>query len=85
TASMAFDAGEELFSPKDGDVCFDDKNLLGKYVLGSDQKLAIPTVGYSYYKKTRFDYYISKILEAEEVRLKDFFIKEMQETSVEGG
>jgi tRNA pseudouridine13 synthase len=47
--------------------------------------LALPFVGYSYYKKTRFDYQISKILEQEEITPKDFFIKEMQEVSSEGG
>ncbi|EPA06384.1 tRNA pseudouridine(13) synthase TruD, partial [Candidatus Nitrosarchaeum limnium] len=47
--------------------------------------LALPFVGYSYYKKTRFDFQISKILQAEEITPKDFFIKEMQEISSEGG
>ena len=42
-------------------------------------------VGYGYYKKTRFDKYISKILKAEDVQPKDFFLKEMQELSNEGG
>ena len=42
-------------------------------------------MGYSYYKKTRFDFQISKILEQEEISPKDFFIKEMQEVSSEGG
>ena len=48
---------------------------------GLDQRLALPFVGYSYYKKTRFDYQISKILKQEEITPKDFFIKEMQEVS----
>ena len=52
---------------------------------GLDQHLALPFVGYSYYKKTRFDHQISKILEQEEITPKDFFIKEMQEVSSEGG
>ena len=47
--------------------------------------MTVPFVGYSYYKKTRFDYYISKILNAEEITPKDFFIKEIQEVSNEGG
>jgi len=50
-----------------------------------DQNLALPFVGYSYYKKTRFDFQISKILQQEEISPKDFFIKEMQEASSEGG
>ena len=76
---------EDLFDSQEGDVCFDHKDALGKFLKGADQRLAIPLVGYSYYKKTRFDYYISKILEEEEISPKDFYIKEMQELSNEGG
>ena len=83
--SSAFSDGENLFEAKSGDVCYDSKGIIGKYVDGSDQKLALPFVGYTYYKKTRFDYQISKILEQEEITPKDFFIKEMQEVSNEGG
>ena len=85
TLSMAFLDEEPLFEAQSGDVCFDSKDALGKYLKGSDQRLAIPIVGYSYYKKTRFDYQISKILETEEISPKDFFIKDMQEVSSEGG
>ena len=81
----AFLDGEDLFEAQSGDVCFDHNGIIGKYVKGMDQNLALPFVGYSYYKKTRFDFQISKILEQEEVSPKDFFIKEMQEASSEGG
>ncbi len=83
--SSAFSDGENLFEAKSGDVCFDYKGIIGKFVKGLDQNLALPFIGYSYYKKTRFDYQISKILEQEEISPKDFFIKEMQEVSSEGG
>ncbi len=83
--SSAFSDGENLFEAQSGDVCFDFHSVIGKYVKGLDQRLALPFVGYSYYKKTRFDYQISKILEQEEITPKDFFIKEMQEVSSEGG
>ena len=83
--SMAFSDGENMFEAQPNDVCFDLKGVIGKYIKGLDQRLALPFVGYSYYKKTRFDYQISKILEQEEVSPKDFFIKEMQEVSNEGG
>jgi len=83
--SLSFSDGEDLFHAKTGDVCFDFKGIIGKFVTGLDQKLALPFVGYSYYKKTRFDHYISKILYHEEISPKDFFIKEMQEVSNEGG
>lgn len=83
--SSAFLDGENLFEAQSGDVCFDLHGIIGKYVHGLDQNLALPFVGYSYYKKTRFDFQISKILQQEEITPKDFFIKEMQEVSSEGG
>ena len=83
--SSAFSDGEDLFEAQSTDVCFDFHGIIGKYVKGLDQNLALPFVGYSYYKKTRFDYQISKILKQEEITPKDFFIKEMQEVSSEGG
>jgi len=85
TVSSAFENGEDLFNPQEGDVCFDKSGILGKYIKGLEQKLSIPLVGYSYYKKTRFDYYTSKILEHEEINPKDFYLKEIQELSNEGG
>ena len=85
TLSSASSDGENLFEPQEGDVCFDFNGILGKYTKGVNQRLAMPFVGYSYYKKTRFDNQISKILEFEEISPKDFFIKEMQEVSNEGG
>jgi len=85
TLSMAFDYGEELFSAKEGDVCFDRNYILGKFQNDPSQMLSIPLVGHSYFKKTRFDFYIQKILNEEEVSLNDFFIKDFQEISIEGG
>jgi len=85
TLSAAFTDGENLFNSQEGDVCYDLHGILGKHIKGLDQHLALPFIGYSYYKKTRFDFQISKILEIEEIAPKDFFIKEMQEISSEGG
>ncbi len=85
TLSSASSDGENLFEPQEGDVCFDFNGILGKYIKDVNQRLAIPFVGSSYYKKTRFDNQISKILEFEKISPKDFFIKEMQEVSNEGG
>ena len=85
TLSSASSVGENLFEPQEGDVCFDLNGILGKYIKDVNQRLALPFVGYSYYKKTRFDNQISKILEFEKISPKDFFIKEMQEVSNEGG
>lgn len=85
TLSSAFRDGEELFLPQQGDVCYDKSGVLGKFSNLSTQRLSIPFIGYSYYKKTRFNYQISKILEHEEISPKDFFLKDMQEISNEGG
>lgn len=85
TLSMAFIDGEDLFLPQQGDVCYDKNGIIGKFSNETGQRLSIPFVGYSYYKKTRFHYQISKILESEEISPKDFFLKEMQEISSEGG
>ncbi|MDC3292133.1 tRNA pseudouridine(13) synthase TruD [Nitrosopumilus sp.] len=83
--SSAFLDGENLFQAKSGDVCYDSKSIIGKFKDGIEQYLSLPFVGYSYYKKTRFDHQISEILIQEEITPKDFFIKEMQEVSSEGG
>ena len=85
TISKAWESGEDLFTPKDGDVCFDKNGILGKFASDPNQKVTVPLVGYSYFKKTRFDNYVSKILKDEEISPKNFYIKEMQEISSEGG
>jgi tRNA pseudouridine13 synthase len=85
TLSMAFTDGEDLFSPQNEDVCYDKNGIVGKFSNDLGQTLSIPLVGYSYYKKTRFHYQISKILESEEILPRDFFLKDMQELSNEGG
>tara|TARA_Y100000815_G_C12939151_1_gene348517 strand:+ start:62 stop:448 length:387 start_codon:yes stop_codon:yes gene_type:complete len=82
---MSFDAGEELFVPQSDDVCYNKNGELGKFENDPLQRLSIPFVGYSYYKKTRFHYYIEKILRDEGITHKDFFSKELQEISNEGG
>ena len=85
TLCAAFNDGEDLFCPQEGDVCYDKNGLLGKFSNDLSQRLSVPFIGYSYYKKTRFHYQISKILENEEISPKDFFLKDMQEISNEGG
>ncbi len=85
TMSIAFEFGQELVKPEQGDVCFDKNDNLGRFENDPDQRLAIPLVGYSYSKKNRFDNEISKVLDFEQVKSKDFFVKEMQEASEEGG
>lgn len=85
TVSIAYEFGEDLMHPQQGDVCFDKDDNLGRYQNDPDQRLAVPLVGYSYSKKNRFDSFISKVLVEEQITPKEFFTKEMQETSEEGG
>lgn len=85
TLSLAFEAGEELSRPSADDVCYDRDDNIGRYQNDPEQRLAVPLVGYSYLKKNRFGYYISKVLEEEQTSAKNFFIKDMQEASNEGG
>ena len=85
TLSISLNAGEELFCPQPNDVCYNKNGELGKFENDPLQRLSVPFVGYSYYKKTRFHHYIEKILHDEEITHKDFFSKEIQEISNEGG
>ena len=85
TLSMAFEYEEELFHPKESDVCYDRTSQLGKFQNEPDQRLTVPLVGHSYFKKTRFDYYIQKIFDQEEISPSEFLLKDFQEVSVEGG
>ena len=85
TLSSSLDAGEELFSPQSDDVCYNKDSELGKFENDPLQRLSIPFVGYSYYKKTRFHNYIENVLRDEEITHKDFFSNDMQEISSEGG
>ncbi len=85
TVSRAFGCGEDLFSSADGDVCYDVDGTLCRHVTGSKQSLAIPIVGYAYYAKTRFHEYISEILRQEGVRPRDFYVRDIQDASGEGG
>ena len=85
TVSRAYEFGENLLQPQSGDVCFDRDDNLGRFENDPEQRLTIPLVGYSYSKKNRFDNFISQILVDQQITPKDFFIKEMQEASEEGG
>ena len=85
TVSKAYECGEDLLHPQQGDVCFDKEDNLGRYQNDPQQRLTIPLVGYSYSKTNRFHNFISQILLEQQVNPKDFFIKEMQEVSNEGG
>lgn len=85
TLSQSFIDGQDLYKSQDGDVCYSKDGNVEKFSDTPKQRLAIPIVGYSYYKKTRFHDTISKILKQEDITPKDFYIKELQEASNEGG
>jgi tRNA pseudouridine13 synthase len=85
TVSKAYEAGEDLLQPQQGDVCFDKDDNLGRYQNDPQQRLTVPLVGYSYSKKNRFDNFISQILVEQQITPKEFFVKDMQEASEEGG
>lgn len=85
TISKAYEFGEDMMQPQQGDVCFDKDDNLGRYQNDPKQRLAVPLVGYSYSRKNRFDSFISQILAEQQITPKEFFVKEMQEASTEGG
>ena len=85
TVSKANEFGEDLLQPHQGDVCFDKDDNLGRYQNDLQQRLTVPLVGYSYSKKNRFDSFVSQILTEQQITPKDFFVKDMQEASEEGG
>ena len=91
--SRAIMGGEDLLQPQDGDLCFEMEGLITfgriiKYNPHSNTKLvpAIRMAGYSFQPgKGRFENITRAILHEEEIVPKDFYIKEMQELSHQGG
>jgi tRNA pseudouridine13 synthase len=91
--SRAIMRGEDLLQPQAGDLCFEMEGLITfgriiKYNLHSNTKLvpAIRMAGYSFQPgKGRFENITRAILHEEKVAPKDFYIKEMQELSHQGG
>jgi tRNA pseudouridine13 synthase len=91
--SRALMGGEDLLQPKTGDLCFEMEapatfGRIIKYDPNSKTKLvpAIRMAGYTFQPgKGRFENITKMILQEEEVAAKDFYIKEMQELSNQGG
>jgi tRNA pseudouridine13 synthase len=91
--SRAIMRGEDLLQPQSGDLCFEMEGQVTfgriiKYNPDSKTKLvpAIRMAGYTFQPgKGRFENITRAILQEEEVSPKDFFIKEMQELSHQGG
>ena len=91
--SRAIMGGEDLLQPRVGDLCFEMEGRVTfgriiKFNPDSKTKLvpAIRMAGYSFQPgKGRFENITRAILQEEEVDPKEFYIKEMQELSHQGG
>jgi tRNA pseudouridine13 synthase len=91
--SRAVMAGEDLLQPQTGDLCFEMESpaTFGRiinYYPSSNVRLvpAIRMAGYTFQPgRGRFESITKAILQEEEVYAKDFYIKEMQELSHQGG
>jgi tRNA pseudouridine13 synthase len=91
--SRAIMRGEDLLQPQAEDLCFEMEGRITfgriiKYNPHSNTKLvpAIRMAGYSFQPgKGRFENITRAILHEEKVAPKDFYIKEMQELSQQGG
>jgi tRNA pseudouridine13 synthase len=91
--SAAVASGEDLLQPKEGDLCFEMEGpatfgRVIKYNPDSKSKMvpAVRMAGYTFQPgKGRFENITKSILEQEGVAAKDFYIKEMQELSNQGG
>jgi len=91
--SKAIMAGEDLLQPQMGDLCFEMEGpatfgRIIKYHPSSKTRLvpAIRMAGYTFQPgKGRFESITKTILQEEEIDAKDFYIKEMQELSHQGG
>jgi len=90
--SLAIAAGEDIASPREGDLCFEMEGpaTFGRIIkFNSSGKKMVPAVrmaGYTFQPgKGRFEAITKELLEQEDVVAQDFYIKEMQELSQQGG
>ncbi len=92
--STALSGGADIVLAKPGDLCFEMEGpstfgRIAKFENLSPEQKAVPAIrmaGYSFQSgKGRFEIITKKILEAEGIVSKDFYIKEMQELSQQGG
>ncbi|MGC2428313.1 MAG: tRNA pseudouridine(13) synthase TruD, partial [Nitrososphaeraceae archaeon] len=94
--SIAILSGENVLKGKEGDLCFE---MEGQIIFGRMRRLnpnldldskkivpAIMLVGYAFQPgKGRFELITQKIMQEEVISAKEFYIKEMQELSAQGG
>lgn len=91
--SRALAEGEDIIHPEPGDLCFEMEGPMTfgrviKFDPNSGKKMvpAIRMAGYTFQPgKGRFEAITKELLEQEQVTARDFYIKEMQELSQQGG
>ena len=95
--SAAISGGENIREPKTGDLCFEMEGqaIFGRIIKfdsatnAKDKKIMVPAIrmaGYAFQPgKGRFENIMKAMLQEEGVEAKDFYIKEMQELSRQGG
>ncbi|HZA07777.1 MAG TPA: tRNA pseudouridine(13) synthase TruD [Nitrososphaeraceae archaeon] len=93
--SIALLSGEDVLMCKEGDLCFE---MEGPLIFGrirkfdpyvdSDSKIApaIQLIGYTFRpRRGRFEIITQRIMQNEDITERNFYIKEMQELSTQGG
>lgn len=91
--SRALAQGEDISAPKPGDLCFEMEGPMTfgrviKFDPNSDRQMvpAVRMAGYTFQPgKGRFEAITRDLLEQEGVAARDFYIKEVQELSQQGG
>lgn len=90
--SAAIKEGYDLATPERNDVCFSlapDGRVAGMNRFDADAKKlqlpAMPMVGYAFNDSSRFGIIAKRIMEEEGIDRENFYVKEMQEVSAEGG
>lgn len=90
--SLAIAQGHDITVPKEGDLCFEMEGpaTFGRIIkFSASGKKMVPAVrmaGYTFQPgKGRFETITKELLEQEGMTAKDFYIKEMQELSQQGG
>jgi len=93
--SIAIKEGYDMVSPKQNDICFsyadNSAQIIGMERFDGITKtktmklLAIPLAGYAFRDNNRFSAIVKRVMEEEYVDMKNFYVKDLQEVSVEGG
>ncbi|MFQ5941108.1 MAG: tRNA pseudouridine(13) synthase TruD [Nitrososphaerales archaeon] len=90
--SIAIKEGYDIGTPMTRDVCFlfTNGSFIGIKRFDEDnpaviQLPAIPLPGYAFKDDNRFSSLVKKVMEDEHLEKNDFYVKELQEVSVEGG